>query len=230
MTTTDAGRETLRALNLVTDNDWAAYCARLRLVIDARAVDASPGTSLVRDGEPTTSDVYAAEQLRDWYRETLTPWALDCAEARAESLQRLHARTLIDTGNVSRSARGLAFGDSLAGATVQMLRALASDALDGIPWAAWLEDVASVLDGLEWAPVALRVWDALKSTNPAEPSGEWSAYDLRVRVWGTDGAAPDVADVRDALDALAYHDIVGNRYVGGTSGHLYSVLPAARLP
>lgn len=246
MPTTDAGRATLEALNLVTDNDWPAYCARLRLVIDCRAADAAPGTTLVRDGEPTPSDVYAAEQLRDWYRETLIPWALDCAESRAESLQRQRAREMIDTGNVSRSARGLAFRDSLAGATVQMLRALASDALDGIPWAAWLEDTESVLEGHEWAPVALRLWDTLKSTNPDEPSGEWSPFDLaervnvaeRARVAGRaqagepfDGWQEIGADAaRDALEALAYHELVSSRYVGGTSRHLYALLPATRLP
>lgn len=243
MTTTDPGRETLDALNLVTDNDWSASCARLRLVLDA-GTDAFDGRETSDDpGSVPAWQVAAADALRDWYRDHMIPLALDAAEERLRmewrarmTNQRSFGARL--PGDDPRDAGG-SWVDSLPNAAATMLRALATDALDGIPWAAWLDDVGELApregsdDGHEWLFDAFRILPTLRTENPREPAGEWCVYDLAVALAGGDdenGIGPtndELRRVSAALAGLEYHGIAASRYVGGTSGTLHHLRPAA---
>lgn len=66
------------------------------------------------------------------------------------------------------------------------------------------------------SPLNESLRELLRSDNPRETAGEWSVYDLADRC----GAAPE-----DVALALAEIDGVTSRYVGGTSSHLYTILP-----
>lgn len=214
-TTDRAGAETLDALNLIVDNDFPAYCARLRLVLHAMGTN---GAAVPRE-EKTTA--YAGNALREWYREEMLAYALQAAEAGA---RRDHVRAQpLDGPRV-------AYVDSLPNAAVQVLHAVAMDALQNVTIAQWAREAEQVLSGHEWAPTASRIWETLQVTNPNEPAGEWSVFDCVERTNAYPGAPVTADDVQAALDGLVYHGIVTARYVGGTSRHLYSLAPAPRLP
>jgi hypothetical protein len=245
-TTTDRGA--LDALNLVTDNDFAAYCARLRLVLDAGADTFAEGETQETSSDPGSVPAWqarAATAVRDWYREHLFPVALDAAEARLRAdwrgrMTSLRYGTKDETlpGDDTRRDRtgftgGNTWEDALPQAAAMMLRQIASDAIDGIPWSAWLDDIADMAprdrsdDGHAWLFDAFRILPALREDNPNEPGGEWCAADILEATVNATGADLSMDDVSAALAGMEYHGITASRYVGGTSGSLHHLLPAA---
>lgn len=246
-TTTDNGRAALAELTLITDNDFAAYCARLRLVIDAGADAFATGRT---DETATLPDVpawqaLAAQRLRDWYRDHLIPVALDAAESGLRADWRRRMMTLRngardetlpgDTDSRTGFAGGNAWDRSLPQAAAAMLREIATGAIDGIPWDAWLDEVADMAprdgsdDGHAWLFDAFRILPTLRTENPNEPGGEWSAYDLACAAFDHDGSIreSEIVRVSAALAGMEYHGITSSRYVGGTSGSLHHLQPPA---
>lgn len=100
-------------------------------------------------------------------------------------------------------------------------------------WAYEAADALALFDDLYRRALDHRVSAILRTDNPAEPGGEWSTWDLSQRLNGTNPATACAAAMMTAADqwhALAVESVSrlcpgGGRYVGGTSGHLYSMPP-----
>lgn len=79
------------------------------------------------------------------------------------------------------------------------------------------DDLRRIVDVIEFnAEHVATVRRALRATNPNEPGGDWSVWDLS-QVTGLEWF-----DIVEALEQLR-EETRGGRYVGGTSGHLYSI-------
>ena len=78
-------------------------------------------------------------------------------------------------------------------------------------------ELAAIVEAVEYDPAHVEtVRAALRTINPNEPGGDWSVWDLN------QATHLEWFEIVEALEQLR-EETGGGRYVGGTSGHLYSI-------
>lgn len=84
------------------------------------------------------------------------------------------------------------------------------------------DELARIIEAIDFDTTHVDTIRAtLRETNPNEPSGEWSVWDLNQKT------GIEWFDITEAI-ALLREETGGGRYVGGTAGHLYSLIPCER--
>lgn len=201
---------------IVLDNDRAMSEEIRRRVLMASA----------RAEDPETADVDAADALRDWLRFEVIDRVTDRRQyglGRELELgyRAANERTGLSMGAINarqkETARGMAEG------MVMFVNAMAAHAVDQIDFLEMARGVLTQHGSDETLYDHVKVLRALieaeKTTD--EPSGEANAFDVAACIPGESNET--VQYVTSILHDLDRMNIVGARYVSGTSGHLFSV-------